>query len=71
MLVDHIEEFLGPIQDSYIARRRMESFFLFQVVHCPRGIEGLRAFSTVGLSNFSVRFSSSAHPARTNDCRAA
>lgn len=55
MLADHIEEFLGPIQDRYRHTDDGESL-PFQVVHCPRGIEGLRAFCTLGLSDFPLEF---------------
>ncbi len=55
MLADHIEDFLGPIQDRYTKADDGE-ILPFQVVHCPRGIEGLRAFCTVGLSDFPLEF---------------
>ena len=53
MLSDHIEEFLGPIQDKY-AQDPDGKTLPFQVAHCPRGIERLRAFCTLGLSNFPL-----------------
>jgi len=55
MLLDHIEEFLGPIQDKY-THAEDGQLLSFQVLHCPRGIEGLRAFCTAGLSDFPLEF---------------
>lgn len=53
MLSDHIEEFLGQIATRY-AKNVSGEELPFQVVHCPRGIEGLQSFSTLGLSNYPL-----------------
>jgi hypothetical protein len=53
MLDDHIEEFLGPIKKRYEKSISGEKL-PFQVVHCPRGIEGLHTYSTLGLSNYPL-----------------
>lgn len=53
MLDDHIEEFLGHIESRYTKSIAGE-ILPFQVVHCPRGIEGIDTYTTLGLSNYPL-----------------
>jgi hypothetical protein len=54
-LIDHIEQYLGIIQGGYSKGENGEEL-PFQVVHCPRGIETLRTFCTIGLSRFPLEY---------------
>ncbi len=53
MLADHIEEYLGEILTKY-AKDQEGNDVPFLVAHCPSGIESVRVFCTIGLSNYPL-----------------